>query len=52
MGHYCLLHDQNGVSHCDHTLSLSLSLVDVIPPGDSVVNFTDAEDLINDADLM
>lgn len=30
----------------------SLLLVDVIPPGDSVVNFTDAEDLISDAELM
>ena len=31
--------------------SVSLS-VDVIPPGDSVVNFTDAEDLTNDNELM
>ena len=62
MGHYCLLQDQNGElplspaitssSFSFSLLHLFVLLVDVIPPGDSVVNFTDAEDLINDAELM
>ena len=29
-----------------------LTVVDVVPPGDNVVNFSDAEDLIIDSDLM
>ena len=29
-----------------------LSSVDLIPPGDTVVNFTDAEDQLNDSELV
>lgn len=29
-----------------------LYVVDVVPPGDNVVNFSDAEDLLNDTELM